>query len=172
MRKNDRTGWSWGAAVRIQTMIGAQRAGLLERGEHFLARLHVIERAFNTARNNDQLWDEQAEALGFAGFTRTQARELSNNDFILIAASHALGRDMTEWYSRWGHETSDIARAHVMPLPDFPVRFYLASPTAACDGFPTDWLPIDGTSKWPEDTGQERVSTWVEPKASESCDLH
>lgn len=84
-------------------------------------------------------------------------------------------RDRTrtrEWLDATYGERVSFARAHVTPLPDFPVRFYLAEPTAACDGFPTEWLPIDGTSKWPDSTSQERVSEWVEPKASESCDLH
>ena len=172
MRENDRSGWNWGAALRYQTMMGAQSLGIMERGEHFLGRLHVIERAFNASIGNDALWADNAAAMGFGGITRTDARALSGNDVLLVMASHALGRDMGEWYTLWGYEFSQGARAHVAPLPDFPLRFHLASPTAACDGFPTEWLPLDGAAKWPEDDNQARHTEIAAPRASETCDRH
>ena len=151
MAAHDHSGWSYGAAVNQQVMMGAQAMGLLEDGAHWLGRLHVIERAFDRLSGSDTGWADHAAALGFAGWSREDARALPRNDWLLIASSHSLGHDMSAWWERWGHAFGDRARAHVSGLPAFPLRFFPAVPTAACDGFPDASLPIDGLSEWPDD---------------------
>ena len=168
MREHDHNTWSFGAAINHQTMMGAQALGLLDDGAHLLGRLHTVERAFKTASQDGDAWAEQRAALGFAGWSREDARNLGQNDWLLIATSHALGRDMTDWFTVWGHAFGEAATAHTAPLPDFPVRFFVAGPRAQCEGFPTESLPIDGTSQWPE--SMAKASAPVSYKAHDAHD--
>ena len=172
MAAHDHSGWSYGAAVNYQTMMGAQALGILTDGRHLLGRLHVIERAFNAADDSDAAWAEAAAGLGFAGYSREDARALSANDWLLIATSHAVGRDMSAWFETWGHSFGAGAKAHVSGLADFPLDFHLAAPTAACHGFPSESVPIDGASVWPEEKAEAQVSAQAirpQPDSGDAC---
>jgi len=149
MRDQNLTAWNQGAAINLQIMMAAQDLGLLENGYYLLARQHIIEREFNLADNNDADWDAKKDGLGFSDFTRDAARALSNNDWNLIALSHALDRDLSTYLERWGFVLSDAAKAAVAEKDDFPADFYIAEPQDHCLGFPTDKLPMDGTETWP-----------------------
>ncbi len=149
MRDQNLTEWNQGAAINLQIMMAAQDLGLLENGYYLLARQHIIEREFNIADDNDAAWDAKKEGLGFGAFSRTEARALSNNDWNLLALSHALDRDLSDYLERWGFELSDAAKAAVVDKTDFPTDFYIAEPQAHCLGFPTEKLPMDGSSTWP-----------------------
>ena len=71
-----------------------QAEGILEKGWHLLARLHIIERAFPEAVRDDTRWEAEREAQGFETMTRSEAQSLDNNDWNLIALSTATGRNM------------------------------------------------------------------------------
>ncbi len=152
MRAQDLTNWNYGAAINLQIGMAAQDAGILIDGYHVLARQHIIDREFNSADNNDNDWLDKRAGLGFDGMSRDEARALSNNDWNLIALSHALGRNMTDYLSLWGFELSPGAKAHVhaMNLPMMPTDFYIASPKQHCRGLGgIAKLPVDGTQVWP-----------------------
>ena len=149
MRDQNLTGWNQGAAINLQIMMAAQDLGLLENGYYLLARQHIIEREFNIADNDDASWDAKKDGLGFGDFSRDAARALSNNDWNLIALSHALDRDLSAYLERWGFELSAAAKAAVADKIDFPTDFYIAEPQAHCLGFPTEKLPMDGGETWP-----------------------
>ena len=149
MRDQNLTEWNHGAGINLQIMMAAQDLGLLDNGYHLLARQHILDREFNIADDNDDNWAEKKDGLGFGDFTRDAARALSNNDWNLIALSHALGRDLSDYLERWGFELSDAAKAAVADKVDFPTEFYVAEPQAHCLGFPTEKLPMDGSRTWP-----------------------
>lgn len=149
MRDQNLTAWNQGAAINMQIMMGAQDLGLLANGYNLLARQHIIDREFNDADNTDASWSEKKDGLGFGDFTRDAARALSNNDWNLIALSHALDHDLSEYLERWGFELSNAAKAAVAGKVDFPTDYYVAEPQAHCLGFPTEKLPMDGDHAWP-----------------------
>ena len=149
MRDQNLTEWNHGAGINLQIMMAAQDLGLLDNGYHLLARQHILDREFNLADNSDDSWAEKKDGLGFGDFTRDAARALSNNDWNLIALSHALNRNLSNYLERWGFELSDTAKAAVADKADFPTDFYVAEPQAHCLGFPTEKLPMDGSGTWP-----------------------
>ncbi len=149
MRDQNLTNWSDGAAINLQIMMAAQDLGLLENGYFLLARQHIIDREFNLADNNDTAWAEKKDGLGFGAFTREEARALTNNDWNLIALSHALDRDMSNYLELWGFELSESAKAAVAEKVNFPTDFYVADSQAHCTGFPTEKRPVDGAQLWP-----------------------
>lgn len=149
MRDQSLTAWNQGAAINLQIMMGAEDLGLLENGYHLLARQHIIDREFSIADDNDVNWLEKKDGLGFGSFTREEARNLSNNDWNLIALSSALDRNLSNYLEQWGFELSDIAKSSVAEKLDFPMDFYIAEPDAHCTGFPTEKRPVDGTQTWP-----------------------
>jgi hypothetical protein len=149
MRDQNLTGWNQGAAINLQIMMAAQDLGLLENGYNLLARQHIIDREFNLADNSDEAWAGKKDGLGFGAFMRTDAQSLSNNDWNLIALSHALNRNLSDYLELWGFELSDTAKAAVSDKVDFPTDFYVAGSQAHCTGFPTEKLPVDGDQVWP-----------------------
>lgn len=151
MRDQNLTGWNQGAAINFQIMMAAQDLGVLDDGRHLLARLHIIEREFSIADDNDTSWDAKRAGLGFESFTRTEARALSNNDWNLIALSHAMGRNVAAYLEMWGFELTDAAKAHVTAwnYPALPLDYYIAESQNHCKALPSTKLPVDGTQVWP-----------------------
>jgi len=107
----------------------------------------------------------QKDGLGFGAFSRAEARYLSNNDWNLLALSHALDRDLSEYLERWGFEFSETAKAAVADRTDLPTEFYIAEPQAHCLGFPAEKLPMDGSGTWP-------LASKVRMKATDKVDHH
>jgi len=175
MRDADLTEWNLGAGINLQIMMAAQDLGLLDNGYHLLARQHIIDRNFNRADNNDAAWAEMKDGLGFGAFTRDEARALSNNDWNLIALSHALNRNMTNYLEVWGFELTDAAKAAVADKDMFPTDFYIAGPQDHCLGFPTEKLPVDGKQSWPLVAQRSQTSKPLKLAAEHVCskdDLH
>lgn len=151
MQAQNNGSWNQSVAMTIQFMMAAQAEGVLENGWHVLARLHILDRAFNRADNNDADWLAMRDGLGFEGLTRDQARALSNDDWMLIAYTHATGRDMRNLLTVWGMGFSDLASDLVAAkgLPPMPVNFYLANGADYCTGLDKQVVPIDGAQAWP-----------------------
>lgn len=162
MRDAELTGWSDGAAINFQLMMAAQDLGLLENGYHLLARQHILDREFNVADDNDNAWAAKREGLGFGAFSRAEARALSNNDWNLIALSHALDRDISDWLELWGFELSDAAKLAVADKTKLPTDLYVAQPTDHCTGFPTQKLPADGQQTWPAAKATKPGFDWTD----------
>ncbi len=166
MKDQNLTEWNQGAAINIQIMMAAQDLGILEDGWHLLARQHIIEREFSRADDNDDAWANKKDGLGFGSFTRTEARALSNNDWNLIALSHALQLDLTDYLEMWGFDLSTTAKTHVAAwgYESLPLNYYTAEPTAHCKGFTSDKLPVDGTQSWPASKGVQKIQSKIEPR--------
>lgn len=174
MRDQDFTNWNYGAAINHQIMMAAQDLGLLTDGRFMLARLHVIEREFNIADNNDTNWAAKKDGLGFGSFTRTEAQALSNNDWNLIALSHALSRNMTEYLELWGFELTEAAKTHVAAwnYAMMPTDFYTVGSRQHCESFDNlSKLPVDGKQSWPT-LSQTPFSPMKDEKAGEHVCTH
>lgn len=143
--------WQDGAAIMIQIMASAQGAGILTDGWLMLARLHVVDREFNDAVTDDARWAAKATGLGFGGVSRAQAGTLSNNDWMLIALSHVLGRDMTGYLDMWGFQNGVTARAQVAGFghPAMPRLFYALDATDHCTSLDRPALDMDAATPWP-----------------------
>jgi len=143
--------WNHGVSITIQMMMSAQAEGVLDDGWYFLPRLHIIDREFNLADNNDEAWLAKREGLGFSGLTRTEAMALDNNDWLLIAISHILGRDMRDYNTMWGLGFSATADAVVAAMghPVMPTNYFVSGPQDYCLGLNKSSLPVDGAQVWP-----------------------
>ncbi len=162
MRDANLTEWSDGAAINLQLMMAAQDLGLLENGYHLLARQHILDREFNLADNSDEAWLAKRDGLGFGAFTRAEATALSNNDWNLVALSHALDRDISDWLELWGFELSDAAKAAVSGKVKLPTDLYISGSQSHCRGFTTEKLPADGAQTWPTAPAARPSFAWRE----------
>ncbi|MGB7997637.1 MAG: ImpA family metalloprotease [Photobacterium halotolerans] len=94
--------WSQGVTLIIQMLMHAQDQGLLANGWHLIPRLHLLEKAFSQAAGDNSDWEAKKATLGFANFSREEARALDNNDWLLIAASYAAGLDYRPYLDLMG----------------------------------------------------------------------
>jgi len=139
--------WSEGSAMIIQMMMAAEDLGALTDGWHLLARLHIIEREYQKAINDDALWATKRTGLGMEMYERLDAKAMGAEDWLLIAVSQATGRDFRNYFDTWGHSYSAQASAQVaaMGVGSFAFRYYTTSTTGYCkgEGFDGVWTSID-----------------------------
>ncbi len=138
MQSKTENGWSYGATLIVQILMHAQNLGALDNGWHLIARLHLLENAFELADNSDEAWDEQKQSLGFGQFTREGVLALDNNDWLLIAASYSVGVDYRPFFDLVGQGYSSEASNQVaaLSLTTQASGFYLPeSDNAYCSGF-------------------------------------
>ncbi len=145
--------WSEGAATIIQMMMSAEDNGALIDGWHLLARLHIIERAYQQAVKDDDKWLATKAGIGMSLYERATAKAMNPEDWLLIAVSHATGFDYRAYFNAWGHQYTPAAAAQVaaFSLPSMPVNYYVSSAEGYCQGqgFDGNKLPLDGSSAWP-----------------------
>ena len=96
MAKND------AYAFYIQLMAIARHAGVVTNGYHLIPRLHIIERAWHAAYNDEAKWAAASSSIGMGALSRAQAKGLTNNEFIAITFSFAMGIDYTDIFNMWG----------------------------------------------------------------------
>lgn len=152
MAAQDQSSWSWGARVYIQMMMAAQQQGVLQDGWHLLGRLHLIEREFNRLAASPELWDKRKATIGFEQYRHDEAQSISNNDWLLIAISYVLQRDMRQYLDMWGLSFSDKAKAQVASgnYALMPMNYFVTSNTGYCTSeFATQMITVDGTTAWP-----------------------
>jgi hypothetical protein len=152
MAAQDQSSWSWGARVYIQMMMAAQQQGVLQDGWHLLGRLHLIEREFNRLAASPELWDKQKATIGFEQYSHDEAQSISNNDWLLVAISYVLQRDMRQYLDMWGLSFSDKAKAQVASgnYALMPMNYFVTSNTGYCTSeFATQMITVDGTTAWP-----------------------
>lgn len=149
----DTMGWSEGAATFIQMMMAAQDQGALQDGWHLLARLHIMEREFARATADTVKWEAKRGSLGFGAYTLDEAKALDQNDWLLVAISHASGRDYRSYFDTWALPYSPRAgeQVAVRGFAVMPSNFYISSPAGYCkgEGFDGNKLPVDGAQLWP-----------------------
>ncbi len=149
----DQNSWKNGATMFVQMLMSAQDSGALLNGWHLLSRLHILEREFNRATNDNDLWLAKRESLGFSQYSAADAKLLNQNDWLLIAVSVATGFDYSDYFDMWSHDYSAHAAAQVASLgfPAQPVFYYVSSGNGFCkgEGFDGRRLAIDTGSVWP-----------------------
>lgn len=144
------TGWKDGASISIQTRMAAQKYGELENGWHLLPRQHIIHREFKQAIKNKQTWLDKRASLGFANYSLQQAKQIKQNDWLLIATSHAAKLDFTEYYQMWGFSFTDTAKAQVATFKHKPVPkvFFKFSDKQYCETLDIKATAVDGKQPW------------------------
>ncbi len=151
----DNNAWSDGAAMIIQMMMAAEDNGALLDGWHLLARLHIIEREFSRALSSDEQWTAAQQNLGMGRYTLTQAKEISRNDWLLIALGVATDLDWRHYLTTWAIPYSVEAATQVLMsgYTSVPAEFYISSADGYCkgEGFDGRKLPLNGTNIWPND---------------------
>ncbi|MEZ5451450.1 MAG: hypothetical protein R3E93_01340 [Thiothrix sp.] len=145
--------WSHQVSMTIEMMMAAQHQGALQDGWNLLARLHILEREFNSAESSEANWAAKRDSLGFAGYTLAEAQAISNNDWLVVSTSWATGLDYRDFIRMWGQDFSARADAqvHGFGYPVVPRRFFISSPAGYCkgEGFDGVNLPVDGGRVWP-----------------------
>jgi len=99
-----------------QLSMQARKRNKLDNGNHLIARLHIIERAFNSARANETTWAAAKDQLGFGNYSLAEANAIKTNDWVVIAASRAVGLDYRQLLDMLGARFSDKASAQVASL--------------------------------------------------------
>ena len=145
MQAADLTGWSEGVAIYVQMMMAAQAEGVLQDGWHLLARLHVLLREFRRADDDDESWLAGRSNLGFSQFSREDAIALSNNDWLSIALSKVLGRDMRDFLAMWGLAVGSEASAQIASLnyASMPKRFFDSTADGYCENMAPSALTVN-----------------------------
>ncbi|WP_261882854.1 ImpA family metalloprotease [Vibrio pelagius] len=152
MAQQSQTHWSWGARVFIQMMMLAQEQGVLDYGWHMLGRLHLIEREFNRLKSSDDLWNTNKQTIGFNSYSREEANQITNDDWLLIALSYVNERDMRNYLDMWGFNFTDKAKSQVaaLSLTPMPLTYFASSSRGYCvDEFAKAPISVDGVTAWP-----------------------
>lgn len=121
-------------------------------------KMYLMERIFADAIKDttDAKWDAVKGTLGFSNYSRSDASNLSTNDFVYIAASKIAGKDYSNYFAAWGIDASAGAKAQVQAngmTGQIPAVFYYVNnelpavmPTMA------DTIPLNGTNAWIDPT--------------------
>lgn len=129
--------WNYGVALVIEMMMHAESKGALNNGWHLIPRMHLLEGAFNAADNNDSDWVATRASLGFSLYSRSDALNISNTDWLLVAASYSTGLDYRPFLDLFGLSYSQLASNQVAALGNQAVdkAFYVpASNDGYCAG--------------------------------------
>lgn len=144
-----------GYVILMQAMAAAVHAGSMEDGYLIVPRVHILENAFEDARENDETWAAERDAVGFGRFAREEAMALSNNDFMAIAVSSVTGLDYRDFFAMWGVEVSATAQQQIADF-GFPAvsRAFFALDVGdhvqgRLSNAPADRIMIDGSTPWP-----------------------
>jgi len=104
--------------------------------------LYLLDRNFGQASST---WSSKASSYGFGTYA-TYPSSMSGNDFMLIATSNIIGRDMGPVFAMWGITTSAAAKAQVTAY-GFPPAQALYFPMYDVDATPAKvGTPINMTS--------------------------
>ena len=151
----DPMGWSEGAAMFIQMMMSAQDNTALVSGWHLLPRLHLLEREFKRATEQDEAhWQLRRSDLGMDQYSLAEAVALDQNDWLLITVSLATRMDHRAYFGIWGITYSEKAGSQVQTqtFNSMPLNYYISSGNGYCkgEGFDGQKLPLDGSgASWP-----------------------
>ena len=68
------------------------------------------------AYNDEEKWAATRSSIGMSMLDKTEAKGLTNNEFIAIASSFAMGIDYTDTFDMWGVAIGEKARAQIAAL--------------------------------------------------------
>ncbi|MEQ1559110.1 MAG: ImpA family metalloprotease [Methyloglobulus sp.] len=126
-------------------------------------KMYLMERIYSDAIKSDAKWNAVKDKLGFGNYSLNDtngaalnAKNISANDFMYIAASVLGGRNYSDYFEAWGIEITQAAKDQVASnniIIQVPKVFYYvnnelpaAMPTVA------DTIPLDGISQWLDPT--------------------
>lgn len=146
----DDMGWSEGAGMFVQMMMAVQKEGILIDGWLLRARLHILEREYNRAREDETTWNAKRNNLGFSQYSLDDTNDIDNNDWLLIALSYVTGRDFSDYLDMWAIPYSTTAKAQVTALeyPLMPAQYFKSESKAYCKGLDKPVLVVDGAQSW------------------------
>jgi hypothetical protein len=116
-----------GVGLVIEMMMHAEEKGKLINGWHLIPRLHLLELAFKNTADAD--WDTAKTNLGFSGFTKNAVKNMTNNDWLLIAASYVTELDYRLFFDLFEIDYTTEAGAQVATFGFDPVEQAYYIPT-------------------------------------------
>ncbi|MGI9334267.1 MAG: ImpA family metalloprotease, partial [Gammaproteobacteria bacterium] len=121
---------------------------------HVYTQLYLVERLFTEAIKGDATWAAEKDKLFFSTYTRTQARDITAEDFMYVVLSCMSLRDHREWFEAWGVAVSALAVSQVAACgttESVPLEYYHTDDGpiyAELPDFPSNILPLDGVSPY------------------------
>ena len=151
MKAANLNGWSQGMSIMVQMYATAQKQGAVSNGWHLLPRLHIILREFEANKNDLNKWDAIKTQLGFSLFDQTEAKSISNNDFLAIAMSYATKLNYLPLFDMWGLTVSDKAKLQVAQFGYTATikQVFAFEKDGYCYGLDLPVVAIDGVQTWP-----------------------
>ena len=151
MKAANLNAWSQGMSIMVQMYATAQKQGAVSNGWHLLPRLHIILREFEANKNDLNKWDTIKAQLGFSLFDQTEAKSISNNDFLVIAMSHATKLNYLPLFDMWGLTVSDKAKLQVNQFGYAATikQVFAFEKDGYCYGLDMPTVAIDGIQTWP-----------------------
>ncbi|ASP38960.1 hypothetical protein CHH28_09825 [Bacterioplanes sanyensis] len=145
--------WSNGAAIYLQLMMAAQSQGALLDGWQLIPKLHILDQLTEQALADNDSWFASREMLGLRDIPRSVALNMDSNDWLSIAISLALERDVRRFLEMYGIRGNNYVQTAVasFSLPELERKFYASGPQDYCKGLVHPELEIDGSSVWPSD---------------------
>ena len=135
----------------IQMFMMAEKQAIVSDGWYLLTRLHIIERAYGKANDNQTNWDSLKVGIGFDQYAYADISTITQNDWLAIALSKSMERDLVDYLQMWGIQISAKAISQIksMSLPVASRMFFGANDSDYCTEFQPKTLPLDGSSVWP-----------------------
>ena len=144
-------------AMFLQAMAAARRADVLTDGYLVVPRIHIYERAYLAALEDDTTWAAARDGLGLGMYARADAEALTDNDFMVIAFSQVTGLDYRDFFTMWGIAISAAADAQIgaYAFPAVERAFFAMGPADHVQGALSTRnamftrIVIDGSTAWP-----------------------
>ena len=158
--------WDNQFLFNLQCMMNAQQmskediiddAHKLESGWHLLTRQQMLEREFNRALTNEDLWEEKKESLGFSTYSLEEAKAISNNDWLAIVYSYVSGADFRDYLDLWALPYSTKASDQIasFEFPVVPRHFFVSTPAGYYQEdeygrlLDKEYIEVDGSTSFP-----------------------
>ncbi len=119
-------------------------------------KMYLLERIYSDAIKSDTKWTAVKDRLGFGNYTLTNAKTITAEDFMYVAASTISGLNYSDYFEAWGIEITQAAKDQVAAnniTTQVPKLFYYVNkelpavmPTIAAT------IPLNGTSLWVDPT--------------------
>jgi hypothetical protein len=159
--------------LKIQAMMHAEKMGKVENGWHVLARVHILEREKNRAKQD---WDARKTSIGFSTYSLSEFNSIRDNDWLIVSYSYAAGLDYRNYFDMMGIPYSQKARNQIASFnyDVVPDALFVSTNTGYCkqDGagrlFDRPTIAIDGTQTWPAETDTDSDGHW---DAYDNCPL-
>ena len=90
----------------IQMFMMAEKQAIVSDGWYLLTRLHIIERAYGKANDNQTNWDSLKVGIGFDQYAYADISTITQNDWLAIALSKSMERDLVDYLQMWGIQIS------------------------------------------------------------------